>query len=315
MKIDYAMLRALAPKVRGRKGVRQEQILRELGPIIDTTAIKFGIDTPLRKAHFLAQIAHESDSFCTTREYASGAAYEGRKDLGNTRKGDGRRFRGRGLIQTTGRANTAEFFRWCRANNLNPPNFVDRPEGLEGMPWALLSAVYYWKSRKLNRHADRDDIVMVTKVVNGGRNGLADRRNYLAKAKKLLAVKAGAAVSARQNGITVLRRGSDGEAVEGLQRRLVVHGFPIAIDGDFGPGTETAVRSFQAQHGLTVDGLVGRDTLARLAKDPPPKPVPKPAAVVVNDNAPKADQANGFYSLIAAIVAAAGAGWQMWFGG
>ena len=67
-----------------------------------------GIDTPLRLCHFMAQLAHESAHFGVTREFASGAAYEGRRDLGNTEPGDGQRYRGRGLIQTTGRANYRE---------------------------------------------------------------------------------------------------------------------------------------------------------------------------------------------------------------
>ena len=319
MKVDYTMLRALAARLRGPKGVKQEQILSDLGPVIDANMVKFQIDTPLRKAHFLAQIAHESASFATTREYASGAAYEGRDDLGNTQKGDGRKYRGRGLIQTTGRANVTEFHKWCVAKKLNPPNFVGNPEKIEQMPWALLSAVYYWQSHRLNRYADRDDVITVTKRINGGRNGLQDRIKYLKKAKALLAVSAGDAVSKQQNGILVLRRGSMGEKVEGLQRRLHVHGFAVAIDGDFGAGTETAVRTFQTQRGLTVDGLVGRGTLKALAADPVPIPSPRPHAnpgpVISNDNAPKQDRTNGLVTLIVAAVAGIGAGWQWLFGG
>src|SRR5690349_23587399 len=80
---------------------------RIISGIVDNQKAIFdgGIDTPLRLCHFMAQLAHESAHFSVTREFASGAAYEGRKDLGNTLPGDGRRYRGRGLIQTTGRRN------------------------------------------------------------------------------------------------------------------------------------------------------------------------------------------------------------------
>jgi predicted chitinase len=144
-----------------------------------------GITTPVRICHFMAQLAHESDGLHTCREYASGAAYEGREDLGNTQKGDGVRFRGRGLIQTTGRANHAAFTAWAQRRYPNAPDFVKDPEKLEQFPWALLSAVWYWDSRGLNKFADKNDIRSITKKVNGGYNGLADRRAWFRKAVAL----------------------------------------------------------------------------------------------------------------------------------
>src|SRR5260370_2422639 len=104
---------------------------------------KGGIDTALRMCHFMAQLAHESAHFGTTREFASGAAYEGRRDLGNTQPGDGKRYRGRGLIQNTGRGNyreaTADIQRLVPA----APDFEQDPEALEQFPWALLAAISY----------------------------------------------------------------------------------------------------------------------------------------------------------------------------
>ncbi len=135
------------------------------------------LNTPLRVQHFLAQIAHESAGFLTTTEYASGAAYEGRRDLGNTQAGDGKRFRGRGVIQLTGRSNYKIY-----GDKLGV-DLVSDPLKAAAFPYAVMTAALYWKERKLNTYADQDDIRGVTKRVNGGYNGLADRENYLTKAK------------------------------------------------------------------------------------------------------------------------------------
>jgi putative chitinase len=120
-------------------------------------------ENPARETHFLAQIAHESGGFRYVREIASGAAYEGRADLGNTEAGDGERFRGRGLIQITGRSNYAA----CGV--------------------AARSAAWFWDSRHLNELADRGDARGITKRINGGLNGYQDRLAYLALAQERLA--------------------------------------------------------------------------------------------------------------------------------
>lgn len=140
--------------------------------------------TPLQKAHFLAQVAHESDGFKTATEYASGRAYEGRKDLGNTQPGDGVRFKGRGLIQITGRANYAEYSRDVYGDD----RCVRDPTRLAGLPDAVLAAGWYWACKGINKLADADDVVAVTRRINGGTNGLADRREWLAKAKRLMGI-------------------------------------------------------------------------------------------------------------------------------
>ena len=156
--------------------------LRELTPGLNETFTRFQINTPLRICHFIAQVAHESDCFNAMEEYASGEDYEGRSDLGNTQPGDGVRFKGRGLMQLTGRANYEKF---SQAMNLD---FVSQPELVAQAPYAVMVAGWYWDSRKLNGDADKDSLEDVTYYVNGGYNGLEDRRQYLQKAKAVLGV-------------------------------------------------------------------------------------------------------------------------------
>lgn len=143
------------------------------------------ITTPHRICHFIAQLSHESDGLRVTVEYATGAAYEGRKDLGNTQAGDGKRYKGRGLIQCTGRANYAEFNHWAQQRYPDAPDFIAKPDEVAEFPWAFVSAVWYWEKTGLNRYADRNDIRSITKRINGGYNGLADRR---AKFRKAVAI-------------------------------------------------------------------------------------------------------------------------------
>lgn len=147
---------------------------------INITLEKFGINTPLRIAAFLSQIAHESGSLLYTEELASGIKYEGRKDLGNTKKGDGVKYKGRGLIQITGRANYEEVSKSLGMD------FVEQPELLKTTVWAALSAGLWWnkRSNKLNIAADSRDIKRITKIVNGGTNGLAERTQYYNRALK-----------------------------------------------------------------------------------------------------------------------------------
>lgn len=131
------------------------------------------IDTPARLAAFLAQIGHESGGLRWVREIANGQAYEGRASLGNTQPGDGPRYRGRGLIQITGRFNYR-----ATARSLQPlgaPDFEAEPEALELPQWAAWSAADYWASRGLNELADAGDFEAITRRINGGLNGHADR--------------------------------------------------------------------------------------------------------------------------------------------
>jgi putative chitinase len=143
-------------------------VLDELAKI----ATQFGITNNLRLAHFLAQCAHESGAWKYKLEIASGQAYEGRKDLGNTQKGDGVRFKGRGYIQLTGRANYGVFSQFIGEDCVAQPDLV-------ATKYPLASAAFFFNRNKLWSICDQgatDEVVTkVSKRVNGGTNGLADR--------------------------------------------------------------------------------------------------------------------------------------------
>ncbi len=160
----------------------QRSQIRKFLPYINITLVEFNINTPLRKAHFLAQIAHESANFNAVEEYADGSAYEGVAELGNIFSGDGRRFKGRGLIQITGRFN----YRQC--GEALGVDLIQQPTLLATDALACRSAGWYWDSRQLNVWADRDNLEQVTLVINGGYNGLDDRKDKLVAAKSAFGI-------------------------------------------------------------------------------------------------------------------------------
>jgi putative chitinase len=152
---------------------------------INEAMVLFHITTPEAEAMFIAQTMHESGECRYTKELASGQAYEARKDLGNTIPGDGVRYKGRGLIQITGRAN------YKRISDACGVDFVAHPELLETPDWAAASAAWFWSINKLNDIAQLntdDSFLKVTKRINGGTNGLEDRRKYWIRAKQQLGV-------------------------------------------------------------------------------------------------------------------------------
>lgn len=154
-------------------------------PHIEKTMTRYDINTPLRQAHFLAQVGHESGELRFRRELADGTAYENRRDLGNTQPGDGPRYKGRGLIQLTGRANYAEY---SHTSSLDidveaNPDIVASDDGI-----CADVAGWFWNHREINLLADRDDLEGVTRRINGGLNGLSDRRRLLSRTKTLLGV-------------------------------------------------------------------------------------------------------------------------------
>lgn len=129
-----------------------------------------------RVASYLAQIGHESGRLRYLEEIASGKAYEGREDLGNVRPGDGVRFKGRGLIQVTGRYNYQRCGEWLGIDLIANPGMLAEPE------WAVRSSLWYWDVHDLNSYADRDDLRGQTRVINGGYNGYEDRRRLYVEA-------------------------------------------------------------------------------------------------------------------------------------
>jgi len=181
--------------------------------------------------------------------------------LGNVKKGDGPLFKGRGLIQLTGRANYEKYGKALGVDLENDPATAAEPA------LSLRIACEYWRQKKINDASDRDDIMAVTRLINGGTNGLEDRRTFTSRAKAAVARLEGVQLSGAASDADprpVLHRGSKGDAVAQLQSLLRRLNFAVAVDGDFGPGTEVAVTRFQSETGMTADGLVGPETWAAL---------------------------------------------------
>ena len=188
-------------------------------------------DTQRRVAHYLAQIGHETGQLRFRREIwgptPAQRRYEGRKDLGNTHRGDGKRFMGRGLIQITGRANYAAYGQSVGRDLLADPDAVRREPAL-----CIGCSLWYWRTHGLDALADRDDLEAVTRAINGGLNGLGDRAALLHQAT-------GALIWAENCQ---------------AQRLLILHGYLLTIDGDIGPKTAQALRAFQARRGMEATG-------------------------------------------------------------
>lgn len=150
-----------------------------LFPALNQALLDADCTTVNRAAMWLAQVGHESGGLRWMEELATGAAYEGRKDLGNTQPGDGVRFKGRGPIQITGRYNYSQVSKWAFEKGYvpTPTFFVDNPQMLASDSYGFLGVTWYWTvARNMNVYADAASIVGATKAVNGGTNGLADRQ-------------------------------------------------------------------------------------------------------------------------------------------
>jgi putative chitinase len=255
---------------------------------------KYGITTDKRIAGFVSQTAHESLDYRVLQENLNykeatllkvfpryfgpgkenAAEYAGKPEkianyvymdknrskggaLGNVKEGDGWLFSGKGLKQVTGRANTTAFGKTVGMTAEEAAAYLLTKKG------ALESALWFWGSRNLNEVADTGDQVRLTKIINGGDIGLADRKQRYAKAMAALGgqIEASAPVNSQiTDAVTqTLRKGSKGDLVKKLQAAL-----NIGADGDFGQGTENALKKWQDRNGLTADGVAGPKTLAKL---------------------------------------------------
>ena len=182
--MKYEITPELLKRIAGASGSKKviDGLVQYLPDVMDD----YNIDTRLRIAHFLGQLAHESDHFRTLQEYATGDAYEGRRDLGNTKRGDGRRYKGRGPIQITGRYNYRKYGDLLGVDLENNPELAASPE------IGVKIAAAFWNENGLNDWADQDKIKVITRRINGGYNGLQSRIDMVERAKDLLTVKTNA---------------------------------------------------------------------------------------------------------------------------
>ena len=254
---------------------------------------KYEINTPRRIAAFVAQCGHESGGWKTFSENLNYSAkaldaifgkyfvragrdaqeyhrqpekianvvYANRMSNGDTASGDGWRYRGRGPIQLTGKANYQSFSDDMGVNAVGSPDSVAEDKTL-----ALMSAIWFWNKNGLNKYADEGDIKTMTKRINGGYIGLEDRIHHYQDAMKALGEDGGShdtAVAeddhADAEDYGVLRKGMRGEGVKAMQAAL-----GIGADGVFGPGTERALKAWQRENGLVADGIAGPATLGEL---------------------------------------------------
>ena len=154
-------------------------------PVLNAAMVHYQIIGPKRVAAFIAQIGHESGQLKYVKEIwgptAAQARYEGRKDLGNTVAGDGAKYRGRGLIQITGRANYMACGEGLGLDLIKQPELLEKPQH------ACMSAAWFWATKGLSTLADAGQFDKITQRINGGQNGAADRQALYARAHKVLA--------------------------------------------------------------------------------------------------------------------------------
>jgi putative chitinase len=246
---------------------------------------KYEINTPNRIAGFFAQCGHESMNFLVLSENLSYRAetleklfskyfsksgrnaadyakqpekianviYANRMGNGDTASGEGYLFRGRGVIQLTGKDNYSAF---ALSIKMTLPDVIDYVQTKKG---ALESACWYWASRNINAVCDANDITKMSKLVNGGTIGLEDRRKHYEQALAVLGGAVPAPITNAASIAGVLKKGSTGENVKRMQAEL-----GLEADGSFGPATEAALKKWQTANGLAADGVAGPKTLAKL---------------------------------------------------
>lgn len=188
MEITKEQLKAIMPNIEGNikknknfAGVTLDKVVE----LLNKYAEEFDIDNSQRWAHYLAQIAHESMEFRYTEEIASGARYDTGAlavKLGNTpqKDGDGQKYKGRGLMQLTGKYNYTEYKEFCGFDVLKHPELLAKPVG------AIRSSMWIWRKKNLNYYADIDALLTITKLINGGTNGYSERKKYYNRARRAI---------------------------------------------------------------------------------------------------------------------------------
>lgn len=250
----------ITPEILARiVGKKINDNMRSIVAGLDRYGKQAGLDRPHRLAHYLAQLAHESGAFRYDGELwgptPAQKRYDTRTDLGNTKAadGDGEKYKGRGPIQITGKANYTEFRDWCRSKGLNPPDFVAQPDLVNTDPWEGLGPIWYWSTRNLNQYADANDLEMITRRINGGVNGLADRIEWYTKAGLVLA-------------------GYSPDAVKAFQVDAQRAGRIDVVDGISGPKTRSALH-------LTLAATSAPSALMTVTAAPVVEEVEVPVAV------------------------------------
>ena len=270
---DWAkVLRAVAPRAKS-------SVVDEIAPYIEQLFDHYGIKDREEQAHFIAQSAHESAGFTTLCEFGPDSyfkRYDGRKDLGNVQKGDGLRFKGRGIFQLTGRAN------YLRLGRKIGVDLIKEPQKAQDGYYAVLIACIYWTDRHIGPLARAGDVRAVTKKINGGLNGFRERQIYTARGRKALGV---LAVEDRRAVATVGFMSTplveqeipDAAEVKAVQVRLQALGYHMVgkADGAIGTGMVAAISAFQHDNGMETTGHLDDETKdAILASDAEDRPIP-----------------------------------------
>jgi len=250
---------------------------------------EYEITTRNRVAGFLAQTAHESANYKVLSENLNYSAkaldaifgkyfkragrdakeyhrqpekianviYANRMDNGDTASGDGWRYRGGGILQLTGKWNYTKFGGACQKNAEQATQYVRTPKG------AIESACWFWATNDINIWCDTDDIVSMTKRINGGTIGLADRKKHYKHALEVLGgtfkESGDTNIEGDDEKYSLVRKGSKGATVKKLQKAL-----GVKADGDFGAGTEAALKAWQRENNCVADGVAGPQTLGKL---------------------------------------------------
>ncbi len=254
LELTLSMIHSVTPR-------SPEFLLAELIYNMNEFLPKYEINNHLRVTHFLAQAAHETAGFTAMEEFSSGKQYEGRQDLGNIYFGDGKRYKGRGIFQLTGRSN-------YRTYGLRIGEPLEDNSFMAANPRiAVQVACEFWTLNKLNNFADKDDIFTITKRINGGTNGLEDRKAYHQKFLKVIPKNIYASENILNNEEILVKIGDRGEDVKTVQSLLYDAGYAIVVDGIFGPRTELVIKDFQKKVKLPITGVVDVDTFAQLKND------------------------------------------------